>query len=98
VYDDLNVPHERTRLLERINEVTAASTMQGLGGGLKLHTQSLMAMAASSIVSMASLPKCQFASPHTNIHVGYDATGNLRLECLHSPTHCWSLDGVKGRC
>ena len=58
---------------------------------------SLVAAANSALASINV--KCPFASPPADINTKFDtATGNLRLECMHSPQHCWTLNGTRTRC
>ena len=44
--------------------------------------------------------QCTLATPPTSIQTTFDASGNLRHECLHLPPgkHCWTLSGIKTPC
>lgn len=95
--DNLVIPPEITEILLRIDEVSKASGKSDVSKEVRVHVQSMMQMAGTSLAAI-SLPPCQLASPHTSIQVGYDSAGNFRLECLHSPTHCWNLSGFKCTC
>jgi hypothetical protein len=49
--------------------------------------------------SGAVLPSCTLAPPPEDIFVSIDArTRSLRLECKHSPPHCWDMNGTPGSC
>ncbi len=95
---DLKIPTEISAILWGIDTVCKTSTRDGVSADMRIHVLSLMQVAATSVAALSGLPKCQLATPHAPIQTAYDASGNLRLECLHPITHCWSLSGAKGPC
>jgi hypothetical protein len=97
VGDNLLIPSKTQALLVAIAAVTGAA--QHGPKLLKLHLDQLMQVAATSSVSITSLPMCPLGAPPEPIQSGFDSKGNLRLECLHStPQHCWDLSGNTCKC
>ena len=97
-YEDLTISPAVTSILTSIGNVTVQGGAAGVSTELQVHVAGLMRIAALSVATVGGLPPCQLASPHTSIQTGYDSQGNLRFECLHTPMHCWDLNGHKGRC
>jgi hypothetical protein len=95
---DLEIPTGISELFLSIDAVCRTSTRSGVSADMRTHVLSLMQVAATSVAAFSGFPKCQLATPHAVVQTAYDASGNMRLECLHSPTHCWSLSGAKGVC
>lgn len=94
--EDLVLSTDLTDLLESMGKVVEKGDVSG--GVVKRYVHGFMQAAASGVAALAGLPKCQLASPHEDILTGYDSGGNLRLECMHSPQHCWDLGGRRGKC
>jgi hypothetical protein len=96
--EDLILPAALVSILQSIDAVVQKGSQSGATPEIQVHLTSLMRMASLSVVALSGLPKCQLASPHKDIQTGFDSSGNLRLECLHSPMHCWDLTGHQGPC
>lgn len=95
---NLEIPAGVTTILETFAVSLDQTRASGAAAALQAHIVGLIHMAAASVVSIAGLPQCQIAYPHQNIQVGFDSSHNLRLECLHSPRHCWTLSGTQCSC
>ena len=95
---NLEIPIGISEIFRGIDAVCKASTRNGVSEDMRTHVLSLMQVTATSVMALSGLPKCQLGTPHAAIQTAYDASGNLRLECLHPITHCWSLSGAKGPC
>lgn len=95
---DLHIPEGLGSILKSIDAVTQKGVEVGAPADIQAHLSTLMRMAAFSLAALAPLPKCQLGSPHKDIQTSCDPSGNLRLECLHSPTHCWDLNGHRCSC
>lgn len=95
---DIEIPQDLTKILESINAVVRAARDAPTSELIRDHVADAMRLAALSTLAVTALPQCQLGHPHTSIKTGYDPSGNLRLECLHYPQHCWTLAGVKTMC
>lgn len=98
MYGELSLQPGLVRILKSIDAVAQTGNEAGTPTEVQIHLTSLMHVAALSVSALSGLPKCQLASPHKDIQTAFDAHGNLRLECLHSPMHCWDLNGHQGPC
>jgi hypothetical protein len=96
--DNLEVPPDLATILEGIDSVARTARGTTVSDLLRDHVADAMRLASLSLVAVTGLPQCQLGHPHSTIKTGYDPSGNLRLECLHSPQHCWSLTGIKTTC
>jgi hypothetical protein len=96
--EDITIPPALTAILKRIGEAAVTTTEAEGGTALQAHVSGVMRVAAYSVAAFAGLPPCQLASPHAGIQTAFDSQGNLRFECLHTPMHCWDLEGHKGTC
>ena len=96
--NDLEIPIAVTEMWLKMDAVCKTSARKDVSPVMRTHVLSLMQIAATSVAALSGLPECPLASPHAPVQIAYDASGNMRLECLHVPTHCWSLSGAKGTC
>jgi hypothetical protein len=96
--ENLPIPRAVSAILESIGEVARRAAIAGAGTVMQAHVHGLMQIAARSVLALGGLPQCQLAHPHADIQTGFDSRGNLRLECLHTPMHCWDLNGHMGPC
>ncbi len=96
--EDLTIPPAIASILKSIEGVVRARATVGASTDMQVHVYGLMRIAAQSVAALAGLPRCQLAHPHADIQTAFDSNGNLRLECLHTPMHCWDLNGHAGPC
>jgi hypothetical protein len=95
---DLELRPELAEILHSIGQVAATTARVRAPSEVQTHVESFVRMSSMAVLVASGLPQCQLASPHKPIQSGFDKHGNLRLECLHSPTHCWDLNGHKASC
>jgi hypothetical protein len=101
--DELNLqwPTGLDDLLKQISLVIAKGATPYLGDVVQKIVPTMMVSAAQTLLaaSGAVLPSCTLAPPPEDIFISMDArTKSLRLECKHSPPHCWNLNGTSGSC
>lgn len=98
---DLQLPNELAGILKQISAVAAAGAKSAVVESVQLMVPTLMFSAAASVLAAAGvpLPPCDLRTPPKDIFMTLDArTKGLRLECKHTPPHCWDLEGNPTKC
>jgi|HubBroStandDraft_1064217.scaffolds.fasta_scaffold81711_2 hypothetical protein len=101
--DDLNLklPPGLSDILLQLSLVIARGAAPYVGDLLQQIIPTMMVSAAQTFLaaSGAVLPQCPLAPPPVDTFVSIDArTKSFRIECKHSPPHCWDLNGKPGTC
>lgn len=98
---DLQTPKDLTGILKQISAVATAGAKSAVLDAVQQMVPTLMFSAAASLLTASgvSLPPCDLEPPPKDIFMTIDArTKGLRLECKHTPPHCWDLDGNATSC
>lgn len=98
---DLKLPAGLAEVLTQISLVIAKGAAPEVGDLVQKIVPTMMVSAAQTLLaaSGAVLPPCTLDPPPEDIFVSIDArTKRLRLECKHSPPHCWDWTGTPGSC
>jgi hypothetical protein len=101
--DDLNLklPAGLGDILMQLSLVIARGAAPYVGDILQKIVPTMMVSAAQTLLaaSGAALPQCPLAPPPVDTFISIDArTKSFRIECKHSPPHCWNMDGKPGTC
>jgi len=96
--ENLDLPEHLRQVLHKLAETQATARQFGASDEVQRYLSRMLKDLAFNVSVISGLPKCQLASPHKDIQTGYDSAGNLRLECLHAPMHCWDLSGNRKSC
>lgn len=98
-HPDLDLSPGTQIVLEHIQSLynATARVPTPLAGPYLLNSKYMLATLGTLAVAGT---QCTLAAPPTSIHTTFDASGNLRHECLHPPPgkHCWTLSGIKTSC
>ncbi len=98
---DLELPPGLGEVLKQIVSVTMIAEQPHVIGLVQQLLPALMFSSAQTLMTVlgASLPKCNIISPPKDVFVTIDSTThNYRMECKHSPPHCWELSGKNTSC
>lgn len=108
--EDLQFPQEIREFLELIEKALQVSnqfqsqfpllgdTVFDVSRRHAAATVENLVAAANSAIASAGL-NCPLAQPPSSITTNLDtSTGNWRLQCGHSPQHCWTLSGTHIAC
>src|SRR5258708_21740630 len=95
---NLDLPEHLREILRKLAETQTTARQFGASDEVQRCVDRVLNDVAFNVSVISGLPKCQLSSPHRDIQTGYDSVGNLRLECLHAPMHCWDLAGNRKSC
>lgn len=97
---DLNLPSGLVEVLTQISLVIAKGAAPSVGDVVQKIVPTMMVSAAQTLLAASgAVPPCTLAAPPEEIFATMDArTKKLRLECKHSPPHCWDWNGDPGSC
>jgi hypothetical protein len=98
---NLNLPGGLAGVLKEISSVSVLGSTSLTIDVIQDMVPTLMFSAAASLLAAAgvSLPPCDLLAPPEDIYMTIDAkTKRLRLECKHTPPHCWDLSGNSTTC
>lgn len=101
--EDLNLklPPGLGDILLQLSLVIARGAAPYVGDVLQKIVPTMMVSAAQTLLAAAGavLPACPLAAPPVGTFISIDArTKGMRIECKHSPPHCWDMNGKAGTC